>query len=233
MEVQRQPGLRHRDGVRRVPARPDVEPAELEAAVRRTSLWARRSREAEPAPRAAGVRDRPGRHRPGAARAKRRRHPRHRVRRLRDRRAVGGRGARRDAAHRLRHHGHAARRPAALLHGHRRPGGRARGDRRAAWTCSTACCPPGSAAPARRSSPAGGSTCATPGSPATSAPLVEGCTCPACTTFSRAYIRHLITQDEIVGLRLLTLHNLHTVIDLVASARASRSLQEASHVPRI
>ena len=43
-------------------------------------------------------------------------------------------------------------------------------------------------------------------------PLEEGCTCPACTTFSRAYIRHLITQEEIVGLRLLTLHNLHTVI---------------------
>ena len=30
-------------------------------------------------------------------------------------------------------------------------------------------------------------------------PLEEGCTCPACATFSRAYIRHLITQDEIVG----------------------------------
>jgi queuine tRNA-ribosyltransferase len=51
------------------------------------------------------------------------------------------------------------------------------------------------------------------------APLVEGCTCPACTTFSRAYIRHLITQEEIVGLRLLTLHNLHTVIALVREAR--------------
>ena len=53
------------------------------------------------------------------------------------------------------------------------------------------------------------------------APLVEGCTCPACTTFSRAYIRHLITQEEIVGLRLLTLHNLHTVIALTQTARES------------
>ena len=41
-------------------------------------------------------------------------------------------------------------------------------------------------------------------------PLVEGCGCPACAEFCRAYIRHLIVQEEIVGLRLLTLHNLHT-----------------------
>ena len=50
-------------------------------------------------------------------------------------------------------------------------------------------------------------------------PLEEGCECPACATFSRAYIRHLITQEEIVGLRLLTVHNLHHVIHLVAAAR--------------
>ena len=50
-------------------------------------------------------------------------------------------------------------------------------------------------------------------------PLEEGCTCPACATFSRAYIRHLITQDEIVGLRLLTLHNLHVLFELVRGAR--------------
>ncbi len=50
-------------------------------------------------------------------------------------------------------------------------------------------------------------------------PLVEGCLCPACRSFSRAYIRHLVMQDEIVGLRLLTLHNLHQLIDLVAAAR--------------
>ena len=51
------------------------------------------------------------------------------------------------------------------------------------------------------------------------APLVEGCGCPACRDFSRAYIRHLITQDEITGLRLLTVHNLHQVIEMVAGAR--------------
>jgi queuine tRNA-ribosyltransferase len=53
-------------------------------------------------------------------------------------------------------------------------------------------------------------------------PLVEGCTCPACEGgFSRAYIRHLITQQEIAGLRLLTLHNLHQVISTVGAARAA------------
>jgi queuine tRNA-ribosyltransferase len=51
------------------------------------------------------------------------------------------------------------------------------------------------------------------------APLVEGCTCQACTGFSRAYIRHLVTQSEIAGLRLLTIHNLHFLLDLVRRAR--------------
>ncbi len=50
-------------------------------------------------------------------------------------------------------------------------------------------------------------------------PLVEGCGCPACTRFSRAYIRHLVNQEEILGLRLLSLHNLRFLLDLVAAAR--------------
>jgi queuine tRNA-ribosyltransferase len=50
-------------------------------------------------------------------------------------------------------------------------------------------------------------------------PLQEGCACPACTTYSRAYIRHLVMQEEIVGLRLLTLHNLHVLFELVRGAR--------------
>jgi queuine tRNA-ribosyltransferase len=52
-------------------------------------------------------------------------------------------------------------------------------------------------------------------------PLVDGCACPACTGFSRAYIRHLVTQQEISGLRLLTVHNLHHLLDLAARARAA------------
>ena len=50
-------------------------------------------------------------------------------------------------------------------------------------------------------------------------PLQEGCECPACTRFSRAYIRHLVTQDELLGLRLLTLHNLSFLVELCREAR--------------
>ena len=52
-------------------------------------------------------------------------------------------------------------------------------------------------------------------------PLEEGCACPACARFSRAYVRHLVNQDELLGLRLLTLHNLHFVLELTAGARAA------------
>jgi queuine tRNA-ribosyltransferase len=53
------------------------------------------------------------------------------------------------------------------------------------------------------------------------APLDEDCDCPACGRFSRAYLRHLVTQREILGLRLLTLHNLRYLIRLTADARAA------------
>lgn len=43
-------------------------------------------------------------------------------------------------------------------------------------------------------------------------------TAPACRGFSRAYIRHLIKSEEILGLRLLTLHNLHFYLNLMKSA---------------
>jgi len=52
-------------------------------------------------------------------------------------------------------------------------------------------------------------------------PLEEGCACPACGRFSRAYVRHLVLQEEILGLRLLSLHNLWFVLDLTAHARAA------------
>jgi queuine tRNA-ribosyltransferase len=52
-------------------------------------------------------------------------------------------------------------------------------------------------------------------------PLEEGCSCPACTRFSRAYVRHLVNQDELLGLRLLSLHNLHFLLELTAGARAA------------
>jgi len=50
-------------------------------------------------------------------------------------------------------------------------------------------------------------------------PIDEGCTCPACTRFTRAYVRHLVNQEEILGLRLLSLHNLRFLLDLVVAAR--------------
>ena len=40
-------------------------------------------------------------------------------------------------------------------------------------------------------------------------PIEESCECPACREFARGYIRHLIKAEEILGLRLVTLHNLH------------------------
>jgi queuine tRNA-ribosyltransferase len=50
-------------------------------------------------------------------------------------------------------------------------------------------------------------------------PLDETCGCSACARFSRAYIRHLFTSDEILGLRLLSLHNVHFLLALARSAR--------------
>jgi queuine tRNA-ribosyltransferase len=52
-------------------------------------------------------------------------------------------------------------------------------------------------------------------------PLDEACPCPACSGFSRAYLRHLVNQQELLGLRLLTMHNLRFLIDLTAGARAA------------
>ena len=52
-------------------------------------------------------------------------------------------------------------------------------------------------------------------------PLEEGCGCPACARFSRAYVRHLVNQQELLGLRLLTQHNLWFTLRLTADARAA------------
>ncbi|MDE7061766.1 MAG: tRNA guanosine(34) transglycosylase Tgt [Lachnospiraceae bacterium] len=40
-------------------------------------------------------------------------------------------------------------------------------------------------------------------------PIEEGCRCPACTRYSRAYIRHLLKAKEMLGMRLCVLHNLY------------------------
>jgi queuine tRNA-ribosyltransferase len=51
-------------------------------------------------------------------------------------------------------------------------------------------------------------------------PIEEGCDCYACANFSRAYLRHLVKAEEILGLRLITLHNLHFYLGLMARVRA-------------
>jgi queuine tRNA-ribosyltransferase len=50
-------------------------------------------------------------------------------------------------------------------------------------------------------------------------PLDPDCDCPTCTRFSRAYLRHLFVTEEILGLRLLSLHNVHFLIRLMRTAR--------------
>lgn len=52
-------------------------------------------------------------------------------------------------------------------------------------------------------------------------PLDEGCECPACARFSRAYLRHLVTQRELLGLILLSVHNVRFLLDVTAGARAA------------
>ena len=50
-------------------------------------------------------------------------------------------------------------------------------------------------------------------------PIEENCACPACREFTRGYIRHLVKAEEILGLRLITLHNLHFYLNLMNQAR--------------
>src|SRR5438067_1508910 len=52
-------------------------------------------------------------------------------------------------------------------------------------------------------------------------PLDPDCDCSACTRFTRAYVRHLFVSDEILGLRLLSLHNVHFLLSLARGARQS------------
>jgi queuine tRNA-ribosyltransferase len=52
-------------------------------------------------------------------------------------------------------------------------------------------------------------------------PLDPDCECATCRRFSRAYLRHLYVSDEILGLRLLSLHNVHFLTALMRRARAA------------
>jgi queuine tRNA-ribosyltransferase len=63
-------------------------------------------------------------------------------------------------------------------------------------------------------------------------PLDPDCDCSACTRFTRAYLRHLFVSDEILGLRLLSLHNVHFLLSLARSARQSILRGDLEHWSR-
>jgi queuine tRNA-ribosyltransferase len=52
-------------------------------------------------------------------------------------------------------------------------------------------------------------------------PIEEGCECYACRNFSRAYLRHLLNVGEILGLRMVSVHNSHMFLKVMADARAA------------
>ena len=52
-------------------------------------------------------------------------------------------------------------------------------------------------------------------------PIEEGCKCPACTRYSKAYIRHLLKAGEMLGMRLCVLHNLYFYNHLMTDIRAA------------
>ncbi|PJC36944.1 tRNA guanosine(34) transglycosylase Tgt [Candidatus Peregrinibacteria bacterium CG_4_9_14_0_2_um_filter_53_11] len=51
------------------------------------------------------------------------------------------------------------------------------------------------------------------------APLIASCTCACCKNFSRSYLRHLMIEREILGARLLSIHNLHFLLELMRQIR--------------
>jgi queuine tRNA-ribosyltransferase len=50
-------------------------------------------------------------------------------------------------------------------------------------------------------------------------PVEEGCACYCCQHFSRAYVRHLLNVGEILGVRLLTIHNMHRYLAFMRELR--------------
>jgi queuine tRNA-ribosyltransferase len=52
-------------------------------------------------------------------------------------------------------------------------------------------------------------------------PIEEGCECYACRTFTRAYLRHLLRANEILGLRMVSVHNSHLYLKVMTEVRAA------------
>ena len=52
-------------------------------------------------------------------------------------------------------------------------------------------------------------------------PIEDGCSCYACSRFSRAYVRHLLNVNEILGVRLLSIHNIHRYMQFMIEMRSA------------
>jgi len=61
-------------------------------------------------------------------------------------------------------------------------------------------------------------------------PIDPQCTCYTCTHFSRAYLRHLVSTKEILGATLLSIHNIHTLLELSQRIRESIINQKYSEL---
>jgi queuine tRNA-ribosyltransferase len=55
-------------------------------------------------------------------------------------------------------------------------------------------------------------------------PVDPECTCYCCRNFTKAYVRHLLNVGEILGIRLLTIHNLHYYLNMMCEIR--REIEE-------
>jgi queuine tRNA-ribosyltransferase len=51
-------------------------------------------------------------------------------------------------------------------------------------------------------------------------PIEQGCECYACKNFTRAYLRHLLNVNEILGLRMVSVHNSHMYLKVMTDIRA-------------
>lgn len=63
-------------------------------------------------------------------------------------------------------------------------------------------------------------------------PVEEGCDCPTCRRFSRAYLRHLFMAGELLAYRLNTLHNLHFILGLMERLRRAIAQNEYDQFAR-
>jgi len=57
-------------------------------------------------------------------------------------------------------------------------------------------------------------------------PLQKNCKCESCSNYSKSYIRHLIVENETLGMRLLTIHNLHFLLNFMQEIRDSIQKKE-------